>query len=231
MVAMDIARLGRGHGPMLAAHAPRTTRPHATIEGMPIDWDPDARQWHLRNDHMSVILAVRESGALGQLYLGGTLTAGRDYRHLGRGEFHGWSNRLGESIRLEVPTPDTGDYRHPALGVRFADGSSAIDLRYARHRIEPGKPALPGLPSTYVEDPGEADTLEMDLTDARSGLVATVRLTLFRDHAALARSVTVRNDGSEPVTLRTDHVRVARPAAMRAGSASRSTAPGRANAT
>ena len=169
---------------------------------MAIEWDPDARQWHLRNDHLSLILAIRESGELGQLYLGPPLAPGLDYRHLARGPFPGWDNRLGESIRLELPTPDTGDYRQPALDVTFADGSRSTHMCYIGHRISTGKPELPGLPSTYVEDPSEADTLEVDLADSRTALVATVRLTLFRDHAAFARSATLRNDGTEPVTLR-----------------------------
>ncbi len=156
---------------------------------MAIEWHPDARQWHLRTEHLSLVLAIRESGELGQLYLGSALAPGTDYRHLARGTFPGWDNRLGESIRLELPTPDTGDYRQPALAVTFADGSRATHMCYIGHRIIPGKPDLPSLPSTYVEDPAEADTLEVDLADARSGLVATVRLTVFRDHAAsLARS-------------------------------------------
>jgi len=78
-----------------------------------------------------------------------------------------------------------------------------MHMCYVGHRLLAGKPALPGLPSTYVEDPAEADTLEVDLRDERTGLVATVRLTMFRDHAAVARSVTVRNDGPDPMTLRT----------------------------
>jgi alpha-galactosidase len=170
---------------------------------MAIEWDPGARQWHLHNQDLSVILAVRESGELGQLYVGSHLAPGTDYRHLARGEFAGWDNRLGESIRLELPTPDTGDYRQPALDVTFGDGSRATHMCYIAHRIASGKPELPGLPSTYAEDPAEADTLEVDLRDDRTGLVATVRLTMFRDHAAVARSVTIRNDGDAPVLLRT----------------------------
>ncbi|MBX3031604.1 MAG: alpha-galactosidase [Chloroflexi bacterium] len=171
---------------------------------MPIEWDPAARQWHLRNERMSVILAVLENGELGQLYLGSALTPGVDYRHLARGPFHGWENRVGAPIRLELPTPDTGDYRQPALAVDLPDGSQAMRLRVRDHRILRGKPALAGgMPATYVEDDVEADTLEVDLVDERTSLVATVRLTLFRDHPALARSITVRNDGDAPVTLRT----------------------------
>ena len=114
---------------------------------MAIEWDPDARQWHLRTDHISLVLAIRESGELGQLYLGSPLAPGTDYRHLARGPFPAWDNRLGESVRLELPTPDTGDYRQPALDVVFADGSRATHMCYIGHRIIPGKPDLPGLPA------------------------------------------------------------------------------------
>ncbi len=170
---------------------------------MPIEWDPQVQQWHLHNDHLSVVLAILEDGALGQVYLGAPLKPGHDYRHLARGAFPGYSNRVGESIRFELPTPDSGDYRQPALSVRHADGSRVLDLRCATHRILPGKPALPGLPSTYTEDAAEADTVEIDLVDATSGLTAIVRLTIFRDHAAIARSVSIRNDGVAPVRLKT----------------------------
>ncbi len=170
---------------------------------MSIEWRPDSRQWHLWNDQLSLILAIRESGELGQLYLGPPLARDTDYRHLARGEFAGWDNRVGDPIRLELPTPDTGDYRQPALDVTLGDGSRATHMCYIAHRISAGKPELPGLPSTYVEHPDEAETLEVDLRDERTGLVAAVRLTVFRDHPAVARSVTVRNDGSAPVTLGT----------------------------
>lgn len=170
---------------------------------MTIEWRPDSRQWHLRNDRLSLVLAIRESGELGQLYLGPPLARETDYRHLGRGAFPGWDNRVGDPIRLELPTPDTGDYRQPALRVTFADGSRATHMCYIAHRIGPGKPDLPALPSTYVEDPAEADTLEIDLRDERTGLLATVRLSVFRDLAAFARSVSIRNDGAAPATLDT----------------------------
>ena len=78
-----------------------------------------------------------------------------------------------------------------------------LDLRYAAHRILVGKPGIHGLPTTYTEDVAEADTLEIDLVDGVSGLTATVRLTIFRDHAAIARSITVRNGGMTPARITT----------------------------
>ena len=50
------------------------------------------------------------------------------------------------------------------------------DFRYEGYSISKGKPHLEGLPSSYVECEDEADTLEIVLSDAKSGLKATIDL-------------------------------------------------------
>lgn len=163
---------------------------------MSIDWTAETGEFHLRNDHMSYILAVLEDGSLGQLYLGPALASGRSYRHLAPGEFHGFANRLGDPVRLEYPTVGTGDYRVPALTVIHPDGSAVVRLAYADHVIRPGKPALAGLPSTYVEADDEAETLEVSLVDEPSGLRVLLRYTIFRDLPVVARSAVLTNGGA-----------------------------------
>src|SRR3954451_6612315 len=110
---------------------------------MPIDFDATERQWHLRNGRISVVLCVLENGWLGQLHLGAPLPPGRSYRHLGPRPFHGFANRVGEPVVLEVPTRGSGDFRVPALDVESPDGSRVLDLRYVDHDIEAGKPDIP----------------------------------------------------------------------------------------
>ena len=170
---------------------------------MPIEWDADTRQGHLRSDHLSYVLRVLEDGSLGHVYLGRPLALGRAYRHVVHGEFHGFANRVGDPVPFEYPTSGIGDFRVPALAVVHADGSSAVQLRYRAHRFVRGKPPLPGLPATYIEDDAEADVLEVDLGDEPSGLVVTLSYTVFRDHAAIARHASVRNGGDRPVRLTT----------------------------
>jgi alpha-galactosidase len=172
---------------------------HVTL----IEWREEDRQFHLANGRLSYILAVHESGALGLLHLGAALAAGRSYRHLVPRPFHGFANRLGDPVALECPTPGSGDYRVPGLVVEQADGSSVLELGYRGHRMVAGKPAIGGLPATYAEADGEAETLEVDLADARSGLVVTLSYTIFRDVAAIARSARIRNDGAAPLRLTT----------------------------
>jgi alpha-galactosidase len=169
---------------------------------MTIHWDPDAREWHLANGRVSYAMRVLENGWLGHLHAGAPLRARGSLRHLGPAAFDGFANRVGEPVALEVPVPGVGDFRVPALVVEDPHGSTVLDLRYAGHRIEPGKPPLPGLPSTYAEADDEAETLEIDLVDEPTGLRVTVRTTLFADRPAIARSLTLSNGGGGPLTVR-----------------------------
>lgn len=168
---------------------------------MPIEWDPQARQLHLHNGSLSYIVRVLENGALGQLHAGAPLAPGHDYAHLARGPFSGFDNRVGYPVPLVLPTSGGGDQRVPALSVELADGSGVLELAYVGHRIFAGKPDLPGLPSTYVEDDTEADSVEISLVDAPSGLEARLLLTIWRDMPVLVRSLSLRNGGDVPLTL------------------------------
>lgn len=167
-----------------------------------IEWREADRQLHLTNEHLSYIATIHDNGALGLLHLGAPLATGRSYRHLLTRPFTGFANRLGDPVALECPTPGSGDYRIPGLVVEQADGSTVLELAYAGHRITPGKPALGDLPATYVEADDEAETVEIDLRDARSGLVATVCYTIFGDLPVIARNLRLRNDGDAPVAVR-----------------------------
>ena len=168
-----------------------------------IEWRAEDRQLHLANGRLSLVLGVHDDGSLGLLHLGAPVAQSRSYRHLVPRGWAGFSNRLGDPIALEVPTPGSGDFRVPALVVGQPDGSTVLELRYREHRIAAGKPALDGLPSTYVEADDEAETVEVDLADDRSGLVVTVAWTIFRDRPVLVRSVRVRNDGAATLRLET----------------------------
>ncbi len=157
---------------------------------MPIEVVDGGREFHLRNEHVSYVIRVLDNGALGHLYFGSALAAGRSYGHLLPTPFHGFDNRLGDPVALEYPTTGTGDYRVPAIVVEHPDGSSVVELAFTGHRVRAGKPAIPGLPSTYVEADDEAETLEIDLADDPSGLAVTLVYSIFRDLPIVARSVT-----------------------------------------
>ena len=173
---------------------------------MPIIWTADTREIHLHNGLVSYVLRVFEDGSLGHLAFGGPLDPGRSYAHLVPGGFHGFSNRVGDPVPLEYPTTGSGDYRIAGLEATHADGSTVLGLRYTGHRILAGKPAVPlgagRLPVTYVEADDEADTLEIDLIDAVSGLQVELRYSIFRARPVVSRSATIRNGGTGTVRVR-----------------------------
>jgi alpha-galactosidase len=170
---------------------------------MPVEWDAAERQWHLHNGILSHVMRVLDNGWLGHLHLGAPLKPGRSYRRLGPNEFHGFANRVGDPVALEVPSRGSGDFRIPALDVESPDGSRVLDLRYVDHESFAGKPPLDELPCTYVEDPGEAETLEVRLRDDPTGLVVIVRTTIFADRPVIARSLRLQHDGGAPLVIRT----------------------------
>jgi alpha-galactosidase len=149
-------------------------------------------------------MRVHDNGTLGHLHFGAALDPSRSHAHLEPTGFAGFANRIGDPVPLEYPTTGTGDYRIPALTVELADGSTVLDLVYQEHRIIPGKPARregDGLPATYVESDDEADTLEVILADARSGLRVELSYTIFRDRPVIARSARIQNDGTDTIRL------------------------------
>ncbi len=72
-----------------------------------------------------------------------------------------------------------------------------IDLRYKEYRAYKGKPKLKGLPSTYVENDNEAETLEVIMEDKLLGLTVTLTYSLYEDRDVITRSVQFENRGSQ----------------------------------
>jgi alpha-galactosidase len=169
---------------------------------MPISWDARSQQLHLRSESVSYVMQVLDNGWLGHLYFGRPLAEAGSYSYLAPESFTGFSNRLGDPIALEFPTGGSGDFRVPALVVEQADGSTVLDLRYKGHRLIPGKPALDGLPSTYVEVGGEAETLEITLADSVTDLEVQLRYSVYRNRPVVIRGVRLVNRGKAPLIVR-----------------------------
>ena len=170
---------------------------------MPIEWRKDEHQLHLYNDHVSYVMRVLGSGALAHLYFGPRLTTERDYGHFIRSSFITRYNQVLDPIPSELPTAGRGDFRVPGLSVRHADGSTVLDLIYREHTISAGKPPLDGLPSTYVDDDDEADSVEITLVDGHSNLRVHLVTTIYAQRPVVTRSMRVVNDGTADVKLTT----------------------------
>ncbi len=106
-----------------------------------------------------------------------------------------------DSLPLEYSAWGRTDLRSPALQAVGPDGSMSLDLEYREHRILAGKPALTGLPSVYVEDDTEADTLVLTLEDPLTGLLCDLVYTVFTRRDVITRTVKIRNGGGERIVL------------------------------
>ena len=106
---------------------------------------------------------------------------------------------------MEYSTFGAGDFRLSAFAVKNSDGNKVTDLRYVSHEIYTGKKALPGLPSLYVDEEGEAQTLEILTEDKVTGVKATLIYTVFEKKGAITRSVKVENPSDKPFYIDTIH--------------------------
>lgn len=109
----------------------------------------------------------------------------------------GWTARLGDEKR-ELPDFGRGDFMSPAIHIKTGKGHCVTAFKYVGHKTTKTKPKLDNLPSTF----GNSDTLILDLKDEESGLEIQLRYTSFPKYNAVARSYTIKNNGSSDVEIK-----------------------------
>ena len=106
-----------------------------------------------------------------------------------------------DTMPQEYPASYMSDFRSPAYEVQREDGCLAGEFLFEKYEILKGKPALCGLPATYVEEEAEAQTLLIYGKDGISGLDVVLSYTVFTRLDAIARSVCFSNHSGKTVTL------------------------------
>ncbi|MBO9596215.1 MAG: alpha-galactosidase [Cohnella sp.] len=176
---------------------------------MSISYHAEHRVFHLRTPRTSYIIQLINNGVPVHAYWGRKVA---DAPWAGMLEFQERASFSPnpypedrsvsfDTLPQEYPAYGASDFRHPAYQAQLADGTTITELVYASHRIIDGKPALEGLPATYVEDDSEAQTLEITLRDDYAGLEAVLSYTVFASHDAIARSVKFTNASVKPIRL------------------------------
>ena len=175
---------------------------------MPVTYDQQNRTFHLSTENTSYIIQVIRDGYLAHRYWGKRIHHFRD------------SNRLLHVHRPLSPNPDIrdrsfsldelpqeypgfgrSDLRTPAYQIEQVNGSTTSDLRYVKHRIYKGKPALEQLPAVYTEEEDEAETLEITLKDEVLDFYAILSYTVLVPWNAITRSVQFVNKSGENIRL------------------------------
>lgn len=176
---------------------------------MPVIFHASAKEFHLYNDTLSYIINVLPNGHLGQLYYGKRLREQKSFAHLLEGTcrpISSWvmkeyPNFSLEFTRQEYPCFGTSDYRQPAFEIFQENGSHISDFALSSHKIYAGKPDMPGLPHSYVEQDSEATTLELLLVDSLTQVELTLFYTLYENRGIVARSARFENKGEQTLLL------------------------------
>ena len=174
---------------------------------MSITYDNDSGIFHLRASDMSYVMKLAWGDIL-HLYWGKAIT-NPDLSYFIRPAIRACSpdshpGELGisyDTLPFEYPFHGTGDFRQPAFQVQTEEGYRIAEPKYVSHRIAKGKPALPGLPATYVESDDEAETLAIEVFDPVLKLRVTLSYTAFAAFNAITRSVKFTNEGSSRINL------------------------------
>ncbi|MBO0587370.1 alpha-galactosidase [Sporosarcina sp. E16_8] len=175
---------------------------------MAIHFDSKKNRFHLQANDTSYVMEVVRDGYLLHLYWGRKINDfnySNEIQLVDRG-FSGNPYKEDRTFSLdtlpqEYPQFGNTDYRKPAYQVQLENGSTISDLRYESHEIRKGKPALPGLPATYVEDDNEAETLEIVMRDAETNLKVVLSYTVYEQFNVITRSVKFLNEGTASLKL------------------------------
>lgn len=176
---------------------------------MSIIFNEHSQTFHLFNDQISYIMTILPNHQMGQLYFGKRIHQRDDYSYLLETAprpmasyiFEGDRTVSLEHLRQEYGVYGSTDYRQPAVEILQSNGSRISNFQYEGHTIQSGKPALQGLPATYVEQDEEAETLTLILKDSVTGITLHLLYTIFAKGGILARSAKFVNEGSEAVHL------------------------------
>lgn len=173
-----------------------------------IYFDPEKNIFHLISKNASYIIRIIKGKYLIHSYFGKeikTYNISNDLIYLDRGFS---PNPSGEdrsfsldTIPQEYPAYGNTDFRTPAYQIQLENGSTITDLSYTGYKILKGKPKLEGLPSTYVENDDEAETLEIEMKDEMIGLKVILSYTVYKNYSAITRTARFINEGNQKLKI------------------------------
>lgn len=176
---------------------------------MSIWYHESSKSFHLTNGQISYVMALMADGQLEQIYYGKAIHDRESFayyheemdRSMAAMHIPGTSFLAMQFTKQEYPCYGTGDYRMPAVTVQQKNGSRICHYEYASHEIFQGKKSIAPLPSTYVEEDSEAETLEITLHDKVTDTDLILSYTIYRDDPVITRHARFLHRGVEPIML------------------------------
>ena len=160
--------------------------------------------------HTTYQMKVDEYGVLNHLYYGENIGQEDmsyllDYRDSGfSGNVYKAENNREYSLDTrpqEYSTCGVGDYRVNSVSVVNPDGTDGVDLRYVSYSISKGKYSIPGMPALYGDE-NDADTLQIQMQDASTGLTAVLYYSVWEERDIITRCVRLINQGKGDIVLK-----------------------------
>ena len=177
---------------------------------MSISFNPEKKIFKLDTSSSTYAFQVFDENYLVHLYYGAKIPDD----NLESMYYHGWFASFSPSNAkvanndfspdmspMEYSCEGAGDFRISALAILNSDGNNVTDIRYTGYRIINGKPELDGLPSLYLNDESEAQTLEVYTEDKTTGAKVTLVYTVFENYPVITRNVIVENASDKPFDI------------------------------
>lgn len=101
----------------------------------------------------------------------------------------------------EFSTQQQGDFRAASIEVVNGDGSYSFNGRVVDYKIKKGKYCLETMPSVFATESDTADTLEVTLEDAVTGVQVILIYGVFEEADMITRAVKVKNTGTKSIQL------------------------------
>ncbi len=175
-------------------------------------------QFHLKTDRTSYIFYAYQSDndynnrLLTHLYWGAPLNDDIDLRYGATTDIFSRASAFATpvdpeckyfipDVPMEFATIGGGDYRNPVMQAEHTNGSTVSEFMYKGYKIIDGKPALEGMPSTYVDSDDEAKTLVITLEDDLAQLRAELYYTVFENYNVITRNIRYTNFGGDEIKL------------------------------
>ena len=175
---------------------------------MSILFDDTYRVFTLHTKNTTYQMQLAETGHLLHLYYGARAEERFDYLYRQRDcgfspnphELHERREWSLDTLPQEYSGSNGGDYRLSAVLPVADSGAVGADLRYVSHERLPGKYELTGLPAAFARE-GEAETLQIALADAATGLRVTLLYGVYEDRDVITRAARLENAGGRPLRL------------------------------
>ncbi|WP_251554808.1 alpha-galactosidase [Neobacillus muris] len=172
---------------------------------MPIKWSEDDKVFHLFNQRISYLIQIVHGKYPAHLYWGRRVKTLNPASILPiRARTFSPATEPGlslDTLPQEYPAFGNGDFRTPAYQLRAKDGTTMTEFVYDSHEILKGKRPLEGLPSAYIEEEEEAESLVITMLDAKLGIGLNLQYTIYRDLDVITRSASFEHRGSQEAEI------------------------------